>query len=57
MQLNFLLIHGLEEKKDEGTDDLVLHTINAELETELQIKDIDPTHGIGKYKKDNSEKT
>ena len=29
---NGLLVHGLEEKKDESTDDLVLQTINTDLD-------------------------
>ena len=37
---NCLLIHGLEGKKIKSTDDLVLETINNELETNLQIEDI-----------------
>ena len=37
---NCLLIHGLEGKKNKSTDDLVLQTINNDLETNLQIDDI-----------------
>lgn len=51
---NCLLIHGLEGKKNKSTDDLVLETINNELETNLQQKTfIDRMHRIVKYRKDN----
>lgn len=52
--LNCLLIHGLEVKKNESTDGLVLETINTKLEFDLQIEDIDHTNKIGKYRKDHS---
>ena len=56
-QCNGILINELEEKKNKTTDGLIFEKNNNELEIDLQVKDIDPTHRIGNYRKDNGGKT
>ena len=57
LRRNGLLIHGLEEKENESTDDLVLESINTKLEIDLQIEETDRRERIGKYRKGNGGKT
>ena len=45
---NCLLIHGIEEDKDEVTDDVVVNMLQDKLELEISKKDIDRSHRIGK---------
>ena len=45
---NCLLIHGINENKDEDTDDIVIKTLNSDLNLDLSINDLDRTHRIGK---------
>ena len=49
---NYLLIHGIEEDKDEVTDDIVVNMLQLwqvdKLELEILKKDIDRSHRIGK---------
>ena len=45
---NCLLIHRIEEEKDEDTDDVVGNMLQDKLELEILKKDIDRSHRIGK---------
>ena len=47
---NCLLVHGLEENKDESTDDLVLSVFQEKMNIEFTDKDMDRSHRIGKAK-------
>ena len=44
---NCLLIHGIEERRHEVTDEVVIQTIKSEMDIDLDVKDIDRTHRIG----------
>ena len=44
---NYLLIHGIEERRHEVTDEVVIQTIKSEMDIDLDVKDIDRTHRIG----------
>ena len=45
---NCLLIHRIEEEKDEDTDEVVGNMLQDKLELEISKKDIDRSHRIGK---------
>ena len=45
---NCILVHGLEENKDEITDDLVASFIKNKMDIDLSVNDIDRSHRIGK---------
>ena len=45
---NCIFIHGIEEDKDEVTDDIVVNTLQDKLELEISKKDIDRSRRIGK---------
>ena len=45
---NCLLIHGIDEDRDEVTDDIVLNILQDKLELEISKKDIDRSYRIGK---------
>ena len=47
---NCLLLHGIQEKKDENTDVLSIETLNEHLELDLSPDTIQRTHRIGKPK-------
>ena len=44
---NCLLIHGIEERRHEVTDEVVIWTIKSEIDIDIDVKDIDGTHRIG----------
>ena len=44
---NYLLIHGIEERRHEVTDKVVIQTIKSEMDRDLDVKDIDRTHWLG----------
>ena len=48
---NFILIHGLKEKKNEKTDDRVLKLFREKLNEDVLLVDLDRTHRIGKKKR------
>ena len=52
---NCLLIHGVEENRNEDTDKLALNIINNDLEIDLTEIAIDRTHHIGDQKKEKEE--
>ena len=43
---NCLLLHRVQESKNENTDDTVLRTMSEELDIEINGNDLDRTHGI-----------
>ena len=43
---NCILVHGVEERKDEITDDLVVNSIKDAMDIEPSVKDIDRNHQI-----------
>ena len=43
---NFLLVDGINENKDEDTDELVLQTFNTEINIDIKLEQIDRTHRI-----------
>ena len=45
---NCILIHGLQEEKNESTDDKVLKLFREELNEDALLVDLDRTHRIGK---------
>ena len=45
---NGILIHGIDEDKDEVNDDIVVNMLQDKLELEILKKDIDRSHSIGK---------
>ena len=47
---NCLLIHGLNEKKTEDTDEMVLGVINDKLNMEMSQVSVDRSHRLGKRK-------
>ena len=51
---NCLLVHGLEEKNNEDTDQEIINIIKNDLAEEITIHDIDRTHRLGKRKLDNN---
>ena len=44
---NCLLTHGIEERRQKVTDELVIQTIKSEVNIDTNLKDIDRTHRIG----------
>ena len=44
---NCLLTHGIEERRQKVTDELVIQTIKSEMNIDTNLKDIDRTHRIG----------
>ena len=48
LRRNCILVHGLEENKDEITDDLVASFIKDKMVIDLSVNDIDGSHRIGK---------
>ena len=51
---NCLLVHGLEEKNNEDTDQEIINIIKNDLAEEITIHDIDRTHRLGKRNLDNN---
>ena len=51
---NCLLVHGVEEKKNEDTDQEVINIVENDLGEEIANHDIDRTHRLGKRKLDNN---
>ena len=45
---NCLLIHGVKERKNENTDDLVVDIIKNDLGEDINVMEIDRSHRIGK---------
>ena len=50
---NCLLVHGVEEKNNEDTDQEIINTVKNDLGEEITIHDIDRTHCLGKRKLDS----
>ena len=48
---NCILVHGVKESENEGTDVVVTETLNELLQEKLTDVDIDRSHRIGKLKK------
>ena len=48
LRRNCILVHGLEENKDEITEDFVASFIKDKLDLELSVTDLDRSHRIGK---------
>ena len=44
---NYLLIHGIKERRRKAIDEVVIHTIKSETYIDIDVKDIDQTHQIG----------
>ena len=44
------MIHGISESKDEDTDDSVIKTLKSDMNIDMKIEQIDPTHRIGSFK-------
>ena len=44
--MSSLLVHGIEENKDEITDDLVVNFIKDTMDIEFSEKDMDRSHRI-----------
>lgn len=55
-KINCLVIHGIIENKDEGTDDLVLQTFNNEMINVIKLEQIGQTHRTSSLVKDSSNK-
>ena len=53
---NCLLTHGIEERRQKVTDELVIQTIKPEMNIDANLKDIDRTHRIG-VKTENKRQT
>ena len=51
---NCLLVHGVKEKDNAGTDQEIIKIVKNELGEEITIHDIDRTHHLGKRKLDNN---
>ena len=51
---NCLLVHGVEEKNNEDTDQEIINIVKNDLGEEITIHDIDRTHRLGKRKPDNN---
>ena len=51
---NCLLVHGVEEKNNEDTDQEIINIVKNDLGEEITIHDIDRTHRLGKRKLDNN---
>ena len=51
---NCLLVHGVEEKNNEDTDQEIINIVKNDLGEEITIPDIDRTHHLGKRKLDNN---
>lgn len=45
---NCLLLHGIEEEKDEVTDDKVISVLQEKMELQIDKEDLDRSHRIGK---------
>ena len=52
---NCLLIHDINENKNENTDDLVVETLNNNLDLISSSNNLDRTHHIGKSRVVNGE--
>ena len=50
---NYLLIHGIKQKRHKVTDELVIQTIKSKMNTDTNMKDIDVTHQVVAKKKPN----
>ena len=44
---NCLLIYGIEERRHEVTDELVIQTVKSKIGIGIDVRDIDRTHRIG----------
>ena len=51
---NCLLVHGVEEKYNEDTDQEIINIVKNDLGEETTIHDIDRTHRLGKLNLDNN---
>ena len=51
---NCLLVHGVDEKKNEYTNQAIINIIKNEMREEITIHDIHRTHRLGKRKLDNN---
>ena len=51
---NCLLVHGVEEKNNEDTDQEIINIVKNDLGEEITIHDIDRTHCLGKWKLDDN---
>ena len=51
---NYLLVHGVEEKSNEDTEQEFINIVKNDLEEEITIHDIDRTHRLGKRKLENN---
>ena len=49
---NCLLVHGIEEKNNENTDDTVITFIKDNLGTDINLDDLDGSHRLGKPKQE-----
>lgn len=38
---NCFLMHGIKEKRHESTDELIIQTIKSEMDTDINVKNID----------------
>ena len=45
---NCILIHGIVEKENENTDNLIVDTLNEHLDVNISENDLDRTHRLGK---------
>ena len=48
MRRNYILVYGLEENKDEITDESFASFINVKMDNKLSVNEIDRSHRIGK---------
>ena len=48
---NCLLVHEIEEEKDEITDEVIINTLNEKLDLQITLRDTERTHRIGEPKK------
>ena len=53
---NCLLIHGIEERRQEVTDEVVIQTITLEMHIDPDVEDIDRTHRIGAISENKGKK-
>ena len=49
---NYLLLHGVQENKNENTDNIVLKTMSEELDIKIEENDLDRTNRIGSRNKE-----
>ena len=53
-QRNCLVLHGVNERNDENTNEIIIKTFSEELGVEIKEDDLDRSHRLGKPKrKDN----